>query len=325
MTDIIHKIIVPNDIEGIENTRIDRFLADQMPELSRSLIKAFIEDGKVSIDGKAILNPSYKIKIDSEISIIVPPPTEAIPIAQKIPLNIVYEDDDVIVVNKPVGLSVHPGAGQPDGTLVNALLYHCRDKLSSIGGVLRPGIVHRIDKDTSGIMIVAKNDKAHQSLSTQFADHTIERRYVAIIWGAPTAPRGVVHTNIARCKHNRQKMTIVQQGGKEAITHWKVIQKFADNGFYYASLIQCRLETGRTHHSTGHSLVGDQVYGGGHSSWLKKISPEIQKTFQNFKRQALHAKSLGFIHPSTGERVFFDSELPQDFIELIDVAGYEMA
>jgi 23S rRNA pseudouridine1911/1915/1917 synthase len=239
------------------------------------------------------------------------------------PLNIVFEDDDLIVIDKPAGMVVHPGAGTPDGTLVNALLFHCGDSLSGIGGVARPGIVHRIDKDTSGLLVVAKNDAAHQGLAAQFEAHTSQRTYKALVWGDVRKLSGTLTGNIARSNNNRKKMSIVKSGGREAITHYKVLKRFGPPGDALVTLVECRLETGRTHqirvHFTdfGHALVGDGLYGRGRKLTSRKLPNSLHTALTSFGRQALHATSLGFDHPTSHQHLHFKSKLPSDFSELI--------
>jgi len=304
--------------------RLDRILADEVNALSRSRIKALMLDGQVRLNGETIKDPSYRVKLGQIIEITIPPPVAATPVPQSIPLDIVFEDDDIIVVNKAAGLVVHPGAGTPDGTLVNALLAHCGDSLSGIGGVARPGIVHRIDKDTSGVLVVAKNDAAHQSLSAQFEAHTVERTYQALVWGDVRKLAGSIEGNIARSTNNRKKMTLVKSGGREAITHYKVKKRFGPPGDALVTLITCNLETGRTHqirvHMTqfGHALVGDTLYGRPRKLGKLGISDPIRVALTSFGRQALHAASLGFTHPTSQEHISFQAELPSDFSKLLD-------
>ena len=304
-------------IEGrtIEAARIDKALAEAT-ELSRARIQALIADGHVEIDGVAATSSKAKIAAGTGFRIIVPPAEEAEAQPQDIPLTIAYEDEHLIVVDKPAGMVVHPAAGNPDGTLVNALLHHCRGQLSGIGGVARPGIVHRIDKHTSGLLVVAKSDTAHEGLSRQFKDHSIERRYLAVCGGHPSPAEGTIATRIGRSDANRKKMAVLDKNssrGKHAVTHYKVLQRLDS-----ASLIECRLETGRTHQvrvhcaSIGHSLLGDPLYGRTPAK-LRSLLKDL-----HFERQALHAASLGFDHPVTGEWIEFSSDLPTDMRELID-------
>jgi len=304
-------------ITGIvaESGRLDKVLADASG-LSRERVKGLIAEGHVEVGGAPAVQASAKIAEGTGFSIHVPPPADAQASPQDIPLVIPYEDEHLVVVDKPAGLVVHPAAGNPDGTLVNALLHHCRGQLSGIGGVARPGIVHRIDKDTSGLLVVAKSDAAHEGLAKQFADHSIERVYHAIVAGHPSPTKGTISARVGRSDHNRKKMAVLadhSSRGKHAVTHYKMLETL-DN----CALIECRLETGRTHQvrvhmaSIGHPLLGDPVYG-------KTPAPlrPLLKTL-NFSRQALHAAVLGFIHPLTGDELRFSSDLPPDMKELID-------
>ena len=305
---------VDDDSAGV---RLDKFLASQLKYISRSRLQKLIEDGNVSFDDIIIADNSHKTKTGETYRVVIPPAVDAEPEPENIALNISYEDDDLLVVNKPAGMTVHPAVGAYSGTLVNALLYHCKDNLSGINGVKRPGIVHRIDKDTSGLLVVAKNDYAHNFLSEQFAEHSIERTYLAFVYGTPNPLAGRIEGNIGRSSTDRKKMALVENGGKTAVTNYKTLELFKRA----AALVQCNLETGRTHQirvhlsSIGNALIGDQVYVKAHRSSLP--IPEYLKTTINFfPRQALHAKSLGFIHPRSKEFVQFDSELPADLQEL---------
>jgi 23S rRNA pseudouridine1911/1915/1917 synthase len=295
--------------------RLDRALAAQVPALSRERLKVLTKAGALTRDGKAVRDPATKVKGDERFVLAVPAPEPAHNEPQEIPLPIIYEDEHLLVVDKPAGLVVHPAAGNRDGTLVNALLHHCGGSLSGIGGVARPGIVHRIDKDTSGLLVVAKHDKAHEGLARQFADHSIDRRYLAIVSGVPRQLEGSVDAPLARSPQNRKKIAIVPRG-KRAVTHWKRLELLDD-----AALVECRLETGRTHQvrvhmaSIGHPLVGDPVYGRGKSAHRKLLNQ------LDFKRQALHAAHLGFVHPVTKGRLSFDSALPSDMQELFTALG----
>ena len=293
--------------------RLDRALADALPTLSRERLKALISSGAVSgPDGALLRDPAKKAIAGDVITVAVPAPTPAHNEAQDIPLVIAYEDEHLIVVDKQAGLVVHPAAGNLDGTLVNALLHHCGGSLSGIGGVARPGIVHRIDKDTSGLMVAAKTDRAHEGLAKQFADHSIERRYKAIVSGRPVSTSGTIDAPLARSPHNRKKVAIVSTG-KRAVTHWRQLRQLRD-----AALVECKLETGRTHQvrvhmaSIGHPLLGDPVYGR-----TKQVHRKDLETL-NFRRQALHAAVLGFIHPITRNALSFESEMPADMQELFD-------
>jgi 23S rRNA pseudouridine1911/1915/1917 synthase len=297
--------------------RLDRALADTVPTMSRERLKALIRSGALESDGKLVRDPAIKVKGTEQFTLTVPEPEPAHNIAQDIPLAIVFEDEHLLVIDKPAGLVVHPAAGNREGTLVNALLHHCAGRLSGIGGVARPGIVHRIDKDTSGLLVVAKTDVAHEGLAKQFAAHSIERRYLAIVKGVPATAAGTVDAPLARSSHDRKKIAIVSDGrGKRAVTHWKRLKAFKD-----AALVECRLETGRTHQvrvhmtSIGHPLLGDQVYARG-----KSVHRELLNQL-DFKRQALHAAGLGFIHPVTKARLSFDSALPSDMQELFTALG----
>ncbi|WP_373488896.1 RluA family pseudouridine synthase [Blastomonas sp.] len=301
---------IPDSVAG---TRIDAGLALIEPALSRERIKALIRDGAVSIDGKVITRPSATLVAGSTYAIAVPEPRALDTAAQAMALEIAHEDEHLLVVDKPAGMVVHPAAGHADGTLVNALLHHCAGQLSGIGGVARPGIVHRIDKDTSGLVVVAKTDAAHIGLAAQFAAHTINRRYVAIVQGRPSPADGTVTGNIGRSEHDRKKMAMVGNGrGKHAITHYTTEERLAG-----ATRIECRLETGRTHQvrvhlaSIGHALLGDPVY-----AKPPKALRETLKT-ADFHRQALHATQLGFIHPVTQTKCDFFSPIPADMAELL--------
>lgn len=299
--------------ENLSKIRLDKFLADNFPEYSRNQFIRLIGAGAVKILGqeKVQLSPDDKVIAGATYTIIPPEPIEPNPEPENIPLDIVYEDGDLLVVNKPAGLVVHPGAGNWTGTLVNALLYHCGDSLSGINGVKRPGIVHRIDKDTSGLLVVAKNDFAHQGLAKQFEVHSIERIYDAFVWGLVNE-KGRIEGNIGRSSSNRQKMALVLQGGKPAVTHYERQEAYGIT----ASHVKCHLETGRTHqirvHMTSikHPLIGDGLYG----SAPKNAPDELRF----FPRQALHAGLLGFVHPKTNEKMTFMADLPEDLIQLKD-------
>ena len=293
--------------------RLDRALADAVPTLSRERLKSLIRSGAVQSEASiAVRDPALKVRGQEAYRLTVPEPTPAHNEPQDIPLRVVFEDEHLLVVDKPAGLVVHPAAGNPDGTLVNALLHHCGGSLSGIGGVARPGIVHRIDKDTSGLLVVAKTDVAHEGLAKQFAAHSIDRRYLAIVAGLPKTTEGIVDAPLARSSTNRKKISIVEGSrGKRAVTHWRRLQILRD-----AALVECRLETGRTHQvrvhmaSLGHPLLGDPVYGRS-----GKSSRELLKGL-NFHRQALHAAELGFIHPVSKHRLSFASGMPADMQEL---------
>jgi len=297
---------------GQAGWRLDRALAVAVPTLSRERLKALVRSGALEGPAGLVRDPALKVKGDEHFTLAVPAPSEAHNEAQDIPLRIMFEDEHLLVVDKPAGLVVHPAAGNLDGTLVNALLHHCRGSLSGIGGVARPGIVHRIDKDTSGLLLVAKTDVTHAALAKQFADHSIERRYLAIVNGVPKTAQGTVDANLARSSVNRKKIAIVDAGrGKRAVTHWKRLTPLRD-----AALVECRLETGRTHQvrvhlaSIAHPLLGDPVYGGNAKAHRALL------TALGFERQALHAARIGFVHPVTKVRLSFDSALPSDMQEL---------
>ncbi len=305
--------------------RLDRALADASG-LSRERIKALMDEGRVELGGKVAAQASAKPAAGTPFVIRVPLPAPSAAEAQDIPLSVVYEDAHLIVIDKPAGLVVHPAAGNFDGTLVNALLHHCRGQLSGIGGVVRPGIVHRIDKDTSGLLVAAKTDAAHEGLARQFADHSIHRAYHAVTGGVPVPATGTVRGAIGRSVHDRKKMALVAEGadgprrGKHAVTHYRTLQVL-----HGAALIECRLETGRTHQvrvhlaSIGHALLGDPVYGRAPPHLLAQLKPVLARL--QFRRQALHAAELGFLHPATGEMVRFASPTPVDLGQLIVELG----
>lgn len=297
-------------------TRLDIFLSQKLPELTRSRIKKLIEDGQTSLNNKPA-KAGVKIKTGDQIGITIPAPQPIKAEPEKIPLDIVYEDRHIIVINKPHGLAVHPGAGRAKGTLVNALLYHCKD-LSGIGGALRPGIVHRIDKDTSGVLVVAKTDKSHQFLSKQFKEHSMKRRYLALVWGMVKNDEGTIDLPIGRHVSERKKMSVRTSRGRRAVTHYKVIKRF-DN----FTLIEATLETGRTHQirvhlsAIHHPVAGDPVYG--KKNMPSGLSPKLTILLKNLKRQALHAQTLGIIHPETKEYMEFTAPLPEDIMSIITV------
>ncbi|MBW6510859.1 MAG: RluA family pseudouridine synthase [Desulfuromonadaceae bacterium] len=297
--------------------RIDRFLARTLPELSRSQLKKLIDDGQVIIDGSTI-KAGTKLKGGETLSVTLPEPVPTQTLPQAIPLTILYEDPVLIVIDKPAGLVVHPAAGHGDGTLVNALLHHC-DDLSGVGGELRPGIVHRLDKDTSGVLVAAKNDAAHQSLAQQFSEHRVNRRYQALIHGILPTPRGTIDQPIGRHPTQRKKMSGKGRGGRRAVTHWKVLRSYEDDRL---SLVELRLETGRTHQirvhlaEYNHPLVGDQTYGRDPRKCVK--DEHLCALIRALGRQALHARLLGFSHPLTGEYCEFTSPLPTDMARLVD-------
>ena len=319
--------------------RLDRVLATHIAELSRTRLKALIEAGAVAVDGRTIRDPGHRVNSGAAVQIDIPPPAAAKPEPEPIPLNVVYEDADIIVIDKPKNLVVHPAAGNWTGTLVNALIAHCGESLSGIGGERRPGIVHRLDKDTTGLMVVAKNDRAHRALAAQFADHgrsgePFERAYLAFVWGAPDRPRGTIDRPIDRHPQARDRMA-VREGGREAVTHWEVLERYgtaegprAAAGRSTrprepaASLLLCRLETGRTHQirlhlaSIGHPLLGDEVYGTGFRTKSVLLPQQAQGALKALGRQALHAHILSVKHPTSAEILRFQSELPPDLARL---------
>jgi len=315
----IFNTIVPINCHGY---RIDKFLQSQISELSRTRLQALIYEGQVKINNITINNAAKKIKDKDQIKINFPPPKDTFIKPNKISLDILYEDDDIIIINKFPGIVVHPGAGNYEKTIVNGLIYKYQNKLSSIGGKLRPGIVHRIDKDTSGVIVVAKNDNAHINLSKQFSEHTIKRTYEALIWGYLKPQYGKIREKISRSTKNRQLMAVRKEKGKMAITNYKTLKIFQNSNLPKISLIECKLETGRTHqirvhmNFKGNPIIGDKSYGKSKKKF-KKIDPKIENEINNFNRQALHAKSLGFIHPKTKEEVFFEARRPDDFETLI--------
>ena len=311
--------VVPS---SFHNCRIDKFLHSEVNELSRTRLQTLIHDGHVKLNNIIINDSAKKVKNNDEIKINFPPAKKTLIKPNKISLDILYDDSDIIIINKNPGVVVHPGAGNYDNTIVNGLLYKYHNKLSSIGGRLRPGIVHRIDKDTSGVIVVAKNDNAHINLSQQFSEHTIKRTYEALIWGSLKPQNGVIREKISRSIRNRQLMSVRKEKGKIAITNYKTLKIFHNSNLPRISLIECKLETGRTHqirvhmNFKGNPIIGDKSYGKLRKKF-KKIDPNIEKKINNFNRQALHAKSLGFIHPSTKQEVFFEARRPIDFDTLI--------
>ncbi|MBI4366453.1 MAG: RluA family pseudouridine synthase [Deltaproteobacteria bacterium] len=336
MEHTIETVIIAAEEAG---QRLDRVLAARIPALSRSRLKALILAGQVTIqvtiqgtiEARTILDPATQVKSGDAVVVNLPPSEAATPQGEAIPLTIVYEDDALIVIDKPSGLVVHPSAGHAAGTLVNALIAHCGDSLSGIGGVKRPGIVHRLDKDTTGLMVVAKNDRAHRALSKQFADHgrqgPLRRGYLALVWGAPDRPKGRIDAALDRNPHARDKRA-VREGGREAITHWQLLESFAGRdstgktGKPVASLIACTLETGRTHQLRvhlayiGHPILGDATYGTGFKTKSALLPDPARAALAALGRQALHAYLLAFEHPDTGEVLEFRSELPADLRKL---------
>lgn len=312
--------------------RLDAVLAEAIDGLSRSRLKALIVEGHLTQDGTPLRQPSRKVVAGESFTLAVPDATPAIPEGQDIPLNILYEDDDLIVIDKPAGLVVHPAPGNPDRTLVNALIAHCGPSLTGIGGVRRPGIVHRLDKDTSGVMVAAKTAEAHASLSAQFAARSVDRAYRAVAWGAPRPPSGDIETLIGRSPRNRKKMAVVSRNGKPALTHYKTERTLGPAHAPLASLLACKLSTGRTHQirvhmaHIGHPLIGDPVYGRAPKRQRSRkknsqggtVSPQARALIAAFPRQALHAFRLGLDHPVSGERLFFETLLPEDMVSLVD-------
>ncbi|UJW87231.1 RluA family pseudouridine synthase [Devosia sp. SL43] len=320
------EVVVDADMAG---GRLDAVLARVHSVLSRSRIKDLILEGAVSINGRTVSEPNYRLSVGETIVLLAPPPEDAEPHPEDIPLDILFEDDQLIVVNKPVGMVVHPAPGSPDGTLVNALLFHCGDSLQGIGGVKRPGIVHRLDRDTSGVMVAAKTETAHKHLSAQFADHgrtgPLHRAYIAFVWGTTETAKGTVVAPLGRDQNNRLKQT-VRKDGREAITHYAVEARFGDEG-WDITRVQCQLETGRTHQirvhmaHIGHPLVADTVYASGYATKINRLPPEVAGPIQALGRQALHAAELGFEHPVTGEEMFFEAPLPEDLQALEEALG----
>jgi len=324
------KLLTDDHAQG---QRLDQWLAQQLaPELSRSRLQALIREGLVTVNGRQVTEPRFKLSKDVEIEINLPPAAEAEPQGEDIPLDILYEDNDIIVLNKPAGLVVHPGNGNWTGTLVNALLHHCGDSLSGIGGIKRPGIVHRLDKDTTGVMIVAKNDHAHHHLSKQFADHgrsgALKRTYIALVWGLPARRSGTINLPLARSHRDRTHQAVAsatRADARHAVTHYTLLEKFGENddATALASLVECQLETGRTHQirvhmaHIGHPLIGDKDYGSAFKTKANRLEEPLQSIVRSFPRQALHAQSLTFEHPSTGRVMTFTTNLPKDMQKLV--------
>jgi 23S rRNA pseudouridine1911/1915/1917 synthase len=318
MTETLNILTTDDDV----GHRLDKVLTRHAPDLSRARIQALIEQGHLTLAGKPVDTASRRVKAGEDYTLLIPPPEDAEPVAQDIALNVAYEDKDLLVIDKPVGLVVHPAAGNHDGTLVNALLAHCGASLSGVGGVRRPGIVHRLDKDTSGLMVVAKNDVAHHGLSEQLSSRTLKRVYHAIVWGLPSPTSGRVETQIGRSRTNRQKMAVLASGGKEAITDYALLENFG----MLASLVECRLQTGRTHQIRVHMahlrhwMVGDRTYG--HPSARKllnmqKADDKVAAALLDFPRQALHAAQLEFVHPIGKNKIALKSPLPPDMASLL--------
>ncbi|WP_196793575.1 RluA family pseudouridine synthase [Bartonella tamiae] len=321
--------------ESAKGQRIDQWLSKQLQaDYSRSRLQALIRQGQIKIDNVVVLEPKIKLRGGENIQLNLPPLLDAEPQGENIPLDILYEDNDIIVVNKPAGLVVHPGNGNTTGTMVNALIFHCGHSLSGIGGVKRPGIVHRLDKDTSGVMVVAKNDNAHKNLSEQFADHgrsgALKRQYHALIWGTLERGRGRIETHLGRSQSDRTRQAVVsstRSDARYAVTHFHILEKFGtkNDATAVASLVECQLETGRTHQirvhmaHIGHPLIGDMDYGRAYKTKTNKLDEAIRNRVECFSRQALHAASLTFTHPSNGDIMHFQSDIPKDMAALIEV------
>ncbi len=320
--------------------RLDKFMSTRLPDISRSRLQDLIKQSVLTLDGAVFMDASRKVREGQVITLVIPEAEPATPIAQPIALTVVYEDEHLIVLDKPAGLVVHPAAGHNDGTLVNALLAHCGDSLSGIGGVKRPGIVHRLDKDTSGLLVVAKNDRAHKKLAAQFADHgrtgPLQRAYLAFVWGVPNRPHGTINANLERSNQNREKIAVVSDTrGREAITHFevkKVFDAYNEAGEIthkgIASMVECRLETGRTHQirvhmaHIGHPLLADRLYGAGYKTKALHLGERARSSLASLgTRQALHAALLGFEHPSSKEEMVFESELPEELLALLEGLG----
>lgn len=313
-------ITIPRTDDGI---RLDRALQRQLPELSRTRLKQLILTGQIASEGGLLRDPAQRASAGARVVVTLPEPDDPTPAAQPIALDIRFEDEHLIVIDKPAGMVVHPAPGNPDGTLVNALLEHCGPSLAGIGGARRPGIVHRLDKDTSGLLVAAKTEIAHRALSHDFAARRIERAYSAIVWGVPLPPVGEIVGNIGRSPYNRKKMAVVAEArGRPAVTRYRVERRFGPEGIWHAALIECRLLTGRTHQirvhlaHIGHPLIGDPAYGTRAGRSVARSAP-LGAAIAGFHRQALHARLLGFIHPVTGERLTFDSPIPADMAELL--------
>jgi len=320
---------------GEGGERLDRFLSQTAAArglaLSRTRLKALIEAGQVTVDGAEARDPAARVAEGAQIALAVPPAEDAAIVGEDLPLTIAFEDEHLLIVDKPAGLVVHPAPGHAGGTLVNALIRHCGESLSGVGGVKRPGIVHRLDKDTSGLLVVAKNDAAHQGLAALFADHgrsgSLRREYRALVWGVPERAAGTVAAAIGRHPFSREKMAVVaDKRGRAAVTHWQVEERLGP-----ASLVVCRLETGRTHQirvhlaHIGHPLLGDSVYGAGFKTKASRLSEGARAALEAFGRQALHAAILGFDHPITGEPLAFESPLPDDLDNLVSILRRERA
>ena len=305
--------------EDQRGTRLDRFLINATEGVSRTYLQRLIRDGDVTVNGEVVKQPSYTLREGDRVCLRLPPPRPLDTLQpERMSLDILHEDSHLIVLNKPVGMLVHPANGVNVGTLVNALLAHCTD-LSGIGGVERPGIVHRLDKGTSGVLVVAKTDVVHRGLSVQFERHSITRQYVAVVCGAPTETLGTIDARIARSRRDRRRMTTVETGGRHAVTHYQVLERYSQ-----FALIQLTLETGRLHQirvhlqHIGHPVVGDAVYGGEQRALNDADTPALKQVLSQLKRQALHARLLGFEHPATGERLIFSAKMPEDMQQVVD-------
>lgn len=323
--DVLDDVAFPEDGDALTavlppeaaGQRLDKALSPLFPSLSRARLQAMIAEGRLSADGQPVTDASRKAKAGTYV-LAVPPPIPADPEPEAIPLVVLYEDAHLIVIDKPAGMAVHPAPGSLTGTLVNALLHHCGDSLSGVGGVARPGIVHRLDKDTSGVMVAAKSDAAHRGLSALFAKHDIDRLYIALTRGAPSPPAGTIVTQLGRSPGDRKKMAVLRSGGREAITHYRVEAAFGPQDKPLAGRVSCRLETGRTHQirvhmaSKGSPCLGDPVYGAGQPATA--VREAVQAA--GLKRQALHAAVLGFVHPVTGQTLRFETPLPADMAAL---------
>jgi len=315
-------LTVTDDAAG---SRLDAWLAREIADLGRNRAKSLVLAGRVTVGGRTIVEPKRPVKPGERVLVTLPAPEPAAPAPEAIPLAIIYEDDDLIVVDKPAGMVVHPAAGARSGTLVNALIAHCGASLSGIGGVARPGIVHRLDKDTSGLIVVAKSDRAHQSLAAQFADHgrtgPLERAYRALVWGAPERAAGTIDFALGRSTRNREKVEVKRAGGRRALTHYRVIERFGEGPL--AALIECRLETGRTHQirvhlaAIGHPVVGDRTYGAGFATKASRLPEPARSLAAGFPRQALHAYLLCFAHPVSGRTMRFESPFPAEMANLV--------
>jgi 23S rRNA pseudouridine1911/1915/1917 synthase len=311
--------------EGTTPTRLDAWLAGAIPDLGRNRAKRLILEGRVAVGGVAVVEPRRPVRPGDRIAVDLPPPEPAEPAGEAIPLAVLYEDDELIVIDKPAGMVVHPGAGNPTGTLVNALIAHAGASLSGIGGVARPGIVHRLDKDTSGVMVVAKTDRAHRGLAAEFADHgrsgPLVRAYKALVWGVSARQSGTIDAPLGRSPGNRTKIAVQAAGTRRAVTHYRTLERYGAEGV--ASLLECRLETGRTHQirvhlaSLGHPVVGDATYGSGFATKALRLPEPARTAVRAFPRQALHAYLLGFVHPVSGRPLRFESPLPPDMAALV--------